>query len=471
MKKNNLIFSNEEIKKLFGNFQRYNFHSFLLQKYPITPLKYPNLKKSDKISEDEIISALKDNECKTNGVYIHIPFCKSLCKFCFFDSIPWAEKDVEDYMKKLYLQFDKFLGKDTKIDSVFFGGGTPLILSAQHLEKILKKIRSLKCSPNLQINIETTPEEINPEKINTLKKYGVNRITIGIQTFDKALLKELSRNQQTSNIKEKFELLRRSGIECINVDLLLGLPNQTMNSFKDDLRKIIDLNPDCIHLNVFTPINSRAFEYLTYEQVNLREKMIRFAKKTLRAEGYKKYLSEGFVKSEDGINKQFQDIVDLNTNIIAIGHRSRGHVFRRYNYVVNYGKEISYSALRLTKDNEMEKYTAFNLGGGINLSNFSSLFSVDFERYYEGILSKLFSLGYLKKKENIISFKIEKNYYINAYKFFIIVQLFWSNEIFKKIYSNEKKFFDFSKKYEKLALKEKIFYDDYFIHAYAYGLF
>lgn len=188
---------------------------------------------------------------KELGIYIHMPFCKSKCYYCDFISYPNAEEYIEKYIEKLNLEIDSELNKidKYKIKTIYIGGGTPSICNANLIEKlkIMNYVRN-----DVEFTIEINPGTITKEKLQKYKEMGVNRLSIGMQSTNNKILKEIGRIHTYEEFLKTFKLARQLEYKNINVDLMIGLPNQTLNDVEESTNKIIELNPE--HISAYSLI-------------------------------------------------------------------------------------------------------------------------------------------------------------------------------------------------------------------------
>jgi coproporphyrinogen III oxidase-like Fe-S oxidoreductase len=215
-------------------------------------LVYPPISSiSDKIDNNKMSELLQDLSClpplKRKAVlYLHIPFCKTRCTFCTYDSMIAKEGDgiVQDYLNALYLEMDQYSSKKyiqgLDIDCVFIGGGSPSILTDKQLEELLSKIQGAFDLKNIQeFTIEFELRTMTGSKLEICRKYGVTRISFGWQTFAEHVRKISVLILGEKELKEKIELLKAYNYS-INADLIYGLPNQTFDDWKEDIRKALE---------------------------------------------------------------------------------------------------------------------------------------------------------------------------------------------------------------------------------------
>ena len=193
------------------------------------------------------------------GAYIHIPFCKQKCKYCDFNSYSGMTDMSYSYADALIKEIEtaKLKLPDTKLSSIYIGGGTPSYISSKLIAKLLNNIKEKLVLnetkwEDIEITIEVNPGTVNSEKLEEYKKSGVNRLSIGLQTTNDKLLEKIGRIHKYEDFLETYNLARKLGFKNINVDLIIGLPEEGINDIKEDLQKIIKLNPE--HISVYSLI-------------------------------------------------------------------------------------------------------------------------------------------------------------------------------------------------------------------------
>lgn len=182
------------------------------------------------------------------GIYIHIPFCKKKCNYCDFLSflLP-CEDRVADYVLGLKKEMELVapLVKDSEAVSVYFGGGTPSLLSSQNLRDIMSAVeKHFSFSPYMEITLEANPGTLSREKLRDMVSIGINRLSLGVQSLEDRLLCTMGRLHNAREATEAFCLAREEGMGNINIDLIHGLPGQTLRDWENTLRSVIDLGPD-----------------------------------------------------------------------------------------------------------------------------------------------------------------------------------------------------------------------------------
>lgn len=247
---------------------------------------------------------------KQLGIYIHIPFCKSKCKYCDFVSFQGIEAKQDDYINCLIKEIEKQnwneINKNYKVTTIYIGGGTPSFIASEHIERILNVVKEkikIEIDEKIETTIEVNPGTANKEKLTKYKKVGVNRLSIGLQSTNNKILKEIGRIHTYEEFLETYNLAKEVGFENINVDLMLALPNQTIQDLKESLEKVIELNPN--HISVYSLILEEGTEFYKLEEQGklnlpseeLERQMYWYVKNKLEMAGYNHYEISNFAKT------------------------------------------------------------------------------------------------------------------------------------------------------------------------------
>ncbi|WP_062050025.1 radical SAM family heme chaperone HemW [Bacillus sp. JCM 19034] len=185
------------------------------------------------------------------AVYIHIPFCEHICYYCDFNKMYLKNQPVDQYIESLLLEMKYSDSSNNQFETIFIGGGTPTALSAQQLKRLLDGMhRELLLDHVKEWTIEVNPDSIDDEKLAVLKEYGVNRLSIGVQSFDSELLKEIGRTHTSSSVYDAVERARTYGFTNISLDLMFGLPKQTPAHFRQSLKEAIELEVE--HISAYS---------------------------------------------------------------------------------------------------------------------------------------------------------------------------------------------------------------------------
>lgn len=235
------------------------------------------------------------------GIYVHIPFCKKKCDYC--DFISYCNKDnlIEKYVEAMKKEIESQNIKP-EITTIYIGGGTPSYIDSKYIIQIINKIKEKNVSPNAETTIEVNPGTVTMEKLEDYRSCGINRISIGLQSTNDTLLKEIGRIHNFKQFLETYKMAKKVGFKNINVDLMLGLPNQRIKDLKESLEQILKLKPK--HISVYslivedgTPIANKIEKgELQLPDEELERNMYWFVKNTLELNGYKHYEISNFAK-------------------------------------------------------------------------------------------------------------------------------------------------------------------------------
>ena len=242
------------------------------------------------------------NNDKGIGVYVHIPFCKRKCYYC--DFISFCEKDElqEKYINTVIQEIEDFfnLNKNVKIKTIYIGGGTPSFIDGKYIEKIMNTFNK---GGVVEATIEVNPGSASLEKLKKYKECGINRLSIGLQSTEDRLLKKIGRIHNYNDFLATYNLAREVGFDNINVDLMIGLPGQTIEDVKSSLNKVINLNPS--HISVYSLIveeNTIIYNLIEQNKIvlpdeELERNMYWYVKNYLELGGYEHYEISNFAKN------------------------------------------------------------------------------------------------------------------------------------------------------------------------------
>jgi len=184
------------------------------------------------------------------GLYVHIPFCSSRCSYCDFATGLYQGELAERYVRALLQEIRSSAYAGQHVDTIFFGGGTPSLLSASQLERILTALfEQFQVEAAAEITIEINPGSATPEKLRDFRRLGINRASFGAQTFDDGELAKLGRSHTSTDALRTFADLRNTGFENVSFDLIAGLPGQTLDGWERNVKQALDLQPE--HLSFY----------------------------------------------------------------------------------------------------------------------------------------------------------------------------------------------------------------------------
>ena len=246
----------------------------------------------------------KSNNKTPLGIYIHVPFCRSKCQYCDFYSLSSKDDKLMDgYLNAIcaHIKEAGALAPAYKVDTVYFGGGTPSFFGAEGMATILTYIRrSFDVDNNAEITFEANPDSVTDKLLKRLRAAGFNRVSLGIQTDDDEVLRKLGRPHTFANAVTAYHRIRKAGFRNVSVDLMYGLPGQTLRAWRETLEHVLTLNPEhisCYGLKVEegTPL----YEYRDYAKLpddDAQADMYLAAIEMLKAYGYRQYEISNFAR-------------------------------------------------------------------------------------------------------------------------------------------------------------------------------
>lgn len=237
---------------------------------------------------------------KKLGLYIHIPFCVKKCSYCDFLSFENTDFELHrqyvNSMKRELAHYERIYGREFSVDTIFIGGGTPSLIDANLIWEILLLIKeNINVDKNAEITLECNPKTVNKEKLEIYKRAGVNRLSIGVQSLEDAVLKRLGRVHNEAEALETFKMARDIGFKNINLDLMFAAPEHTMKEWKDTIEKAVKLKPE--HISFYSlqlEEGTRFFEMFEKNELKLisdelDRHMYHYAAEAFKEAGYEHY--------------------------------------------------------------------------------------------------------------------------------------------------------------------------------------
>ena len=344
-----------------------------------------------------------------NCIYLHIPFCKSKCPYCAFCSFILLNKK-DEYIDALIKEI-KYYYKNNKVKSIYFGGGTPSILEVKDIEKILNCFNYDK---NTSITLEANPLDLTKEKTINYKKAGINRISIGIQSFNDDVLKEI-RNHKKTDIINAIENVQNADFENYSIDLMYGLKNQTKEIWQDSIKEAISLKIP--HISLYGLKIEPGTKYYKFRPQNLpsldeQADMYKIAINLL-SNNYKHYEFSNFA-----LNENYYSVHNLAywkwENYFGFGICASGFIQnKRYTNTCNFNEYIKnpikkeYEMLTLNQQIEEEIFLGLRLNEGINYNDINAKYNIDIYKKYSSLFEKYIKSGFMKKTDNGVKLTVE----------------------------------------------------------------
>ena len=352
------------------------------------------------------------------GIYVHIPFCVKKCNYCDFNSFASGEHTQNEYINSLISEITQFAKiKNLQADSVFIGGGTPTLLSENHLEKLIVAINeSFSLDKNTEFTIECNPKTASLKKFRLLKSLGVNRLSIGVQSLNDKILKTLGRCHNTKDFLECFAAAKIAGFENINFDLMFAVPNQKQKTFEKTVRDAIKLAPAHISAyglqleeNTYFYENKDTYNFPSDEQ---NRKMYEFLVDYLKDNDYRQYEISNFAK--DGYackhNLKYWDLTDY----VGFGLGSSSFFENaRYQNPADLGEYFDFcnnftplweNAQKQAENDLIEEFMflGLRLTKGVSNTDFVKKFGKSMFDIYEKVIEKNLNLGLLNRDRDSI---------------------------------------------------------------------
>ena len=350
------------------------------------------------------------------GLYIHIPFCKRKCNYCDFPSFQGiSQTEKKKYVDALISEINSYsCPEKIKVNTVFIGGGTPSLLGGEEMGRVLSSVyESFEISEDAEISMEANPGTLTLENAIAYRSSGINRISIGSQSFCENELKKLGRIHNSDAISEAVAIAREAGFSNINLDLMYGIPHQTPSSFAKSMEQAISLAPE--HLSVYSLMLEEGTPFYQMQQSlslpdeDAETEMTELLLSKMKAAGYERYEISNYAKPSFASRHNLR--YWRNEEYLGFGVSA-------YSYFdgVRYGNHRDFSLYcqspldcvvereELTQEDKAYEYvmTRFRLKEGVSLAEYQALFGVSFEERYRIEISRFAALGLLERENNRI---------------------------------------------------------------------
>lgn len=246
-------------------------------------------------------------ENKELGIYVHIPFCKSKCYYCDFVSYTNGYNRIENYMQEVMKEMDQYDFRHYNITTIYIGGGTPSFIDEKYIKQFLQKLKKKIVNnqtmfKDIEITIEVNPGTVTQKKLEQYKDIGINRVSIGLQSTNDERLKQIGRIHTYQQFLQTYQRVRKVGFKNVNIDFMIGMPNQTIQDIKKTIEEIQILQPE--HVSIYSLIvegGTKIEEFikegkLTLPTEELERQMYWYVKNKLELNGYEHYEISNFAK-------------------------------------------------------------------------------------------------------------------------------------------------------------------------------
>lgn len=346
------------------------------------------------------------------SLYIHVPFCQSKCYYCDFNSFPGKQETIPGYFDALFKEIELYGEKlkDSTIKTIFIGGGTPSIVEPIFIYKLMNKCRQyLNIEKGSEISIESNPGTLSFEKLSAYKAMGINRLSMGLQAWQNRLLKKIGRIHSSEEFAENYENALKAGFRNINIDLIFGIPTQSIKEWEDTIDNIMALKPShlsCYSLKIedetkFGQMADRGELFPVEDELD--REMYQMVLDKLKESGYRHYEISNF--SKEGFECKHNITYWNAEEYIGLGAGAHSYLNKsRYNNVYNIEEYISLinrneptveNELEISREDEMSEFVILGLRliDGISMKEFKSRFEVDFTEVYGQKAEKLAEKG------------------------------------------------------------------------------
>ena len=347
---------------------------------------------------------------KPTSAYVHIPFCTQICYYCDFSKVFIKNQPVDSYLEHLLEEFRSY--DIQKLRTLYIGGGTPTALSAPQLEVLLNGLtKNLDLSALEELTIEANPGDLDADKIAVLKNSAVNRVSLGVQTFDDKMLKKIGRSHLEKDIYENIDRLKLAGFDNISIDLIYALPGQTMEQVKENVAKAIGL--DIPHMSLYSLIlenhtvfmNRMRRGKLPLPKEELEAEMFEYIISELERAGFEHYEISNFSKPdfESRHNLMYWD----NAEYYGIGAGASGYVngvrYKNHGPIRHYLSAVEEGNARITEEHlsqkeqmEEEMFLGLRKKSGVSMARFEEKFGRSFDGLYGEIVKDLVQQGLMQ---------------------------------------------------------------------------
>lgn len=363
------------------------------------------------------------------SIYVHIPFCERKCLYCDFLSFGAGKQQIDSYFEALGKEIKAAAAeyKDRVVKTIFFGGGTPSFPEGEKICGTLGAIKdNFEMAPDCEISIEVNPASAIYDKLVSFKEAGFNRLSIGAQSLNDDELKKLGRLHDSRTFTETFENARRAGFDNINIDVMSALPGQSLSSYMETLRKVVELAPE--HISAYSLIVEEGTPFYDMD-LNLPDEdtdraMYHETKRYLKEQGYHRYEISNYardVSAENAGDGSFYGTYECahnkvywqRGNYLGLGLGAASMVdnvrwsntreFRRYvEFYLNNGTKDkmavkeNFEELSLKSQMEEFMFLRLRLVQGVDLKEFRQLFSQDITEVYGNVIEKYIKSGHLE---------------------------------------------------------------------------
>ncbi|MFC5542089.1 MAG: radical SAM family heme chaperone HemW [Bacilli bacterium] len=353
------------------------------------------------------------------GVYIHIPFCHQICNYCDFNKVYFHKQPVDEYIeavgKEMAMAVLNSPEQFANLETIYLGGGTPTALSPRQLDRLLELIAQHLSTDVLEFTAEANPDELTVDKLKVLRSGGVNRLSLGVQSFDGQLLKKLGRTHTNDEVYRAIENAMEAGFENISIDLMYGLPGQSMEQWEDTLEKALALNLP--HYSAYSLIvEPKTVFYIQYSkgklqlpEEELEAKMYERLMEKMEQGGLHQYEISNFAK--EGFESVHNKIYWDNDEYAGFGAGAHGYIkgvrYSNHGPIKKYLQSIGMGQLpvlhshqvTLMEKCEEEMFLGLRKNEGVSFKQFEMKMGFSMKEKYGEIINELKNEGLVTEEE------------------------------------------------------------------------
>ncbi len=354
---------------------------------------------------------------KPLALYLHVPFCVQKCLYCDFLSMPAEVNVQQQYVSALLRELEYWRGQITGryvVSSIYLGGGTPTVLSPDWLQQVGDALQRFPFASQVEFSMEVNPGTLTLDHVLTMQRIGVNRVSLGLQSAQRQELQDLGRIHTYEEFIESYALLTEYGFSNLNIDLMAGIPGQTIETYADTLDQVLAFQPK--HLSAYSLIIEEGTPFFEMDQrgelqipsEETDRYMYTLTKERLSAEGYERYeisnyARPGYACRHNLAYWQMEDYLGVGLGAASYLDGKRFTNGRSLQVYLSQKKDCHVAESHdLSRQEEMEEFVFLGLRkmSGISLEEYHSRFGVDFYQLYRKVLPNLFENGLLADTEN-----------------------------------------------------------------------
>lgn len=353
---------------------------------------------------------------KPTSAYVHIPFCTQICYYCDFSKVFIKNQPVDAYLEALIKEFESY--QINSLKTLYIGGGTPTAITAKQLDYLLSHLQQhLQLDQLEEFTIEANPGDLTEDKIAVLRQSAVNRISLGVQTFNDKQLKQIGRSHTEAQIYTTIASLKEAGFQNMSIDLIYALPGQTIQQVKENVAKALAL--DIPHFSLYSLILEHHTVFMSKMRrgklqlptEDLEAEMFEYIISEMEASGFEHYEISNFTKP--GFESRHNLMYWNNDEYFGCGAGASGYLngirYRNRVPIQHYLKAVADGNARLseevlTKEEMMEEelFLGLRKKSGVSVSRFQEKFGLSFESRYGPVVRELQAQGLLVKDKDFV---------------------------------------------------------------------